>query len=209
LNHISFPSIDFSANALFKITEKLGIVGFDRLRLQEYLIPTTLEQCFSFLEYNFSSRLKTLFEKSIKIVAIHFYQIEVDVLEKFSFNVLEHILSSPSLKIQNETNLFQILIKLIESKSNYFSLLQYVYFCFVDSNVLNKFFSTITLYVVDFELFNIIKLNISHSQSISNSETRWIDESIIFTNETILVLQLLLILLVIDFPFGAMKTIVS
>jgi hypothetical protein len=140
LKGISFSSIDFSSNVLFTITEELEIIGFDQLLLQEYLIPTTLEESISFLEYSFSSRLKTHFEKSIEIVAFHFYQINVDILENFSFNVLEHILSSPSLKIQNETSLFQILIKFVEPKPNYFALLKYVYLCFVDRTVLDEFF---------------------------------------------------------------------
>lgn len=96
-------------------------------------------------------------KKIISFAASNFDQLDKEKLKKLEISVLEEIISSDSLKLEEEDTLLQLLIELYENDINYSYLFEYVIF----SNVKKE---TIKLFI---ETFDIEFLNLGIWKSIS------------------------------------------
>jgi hypothetical protein len=171
----SFSFEGFSLDVFFLVLDKLEIVGFEDLLLQLYPIPTQFKEALKFLQFKFAASLKTHLERSVQIVSSKFYKFNLSNVPEFSIQIFESILCSPSLKLLNENLLLQIILEKVKIDSNYFCLLKYVHFAFVNSDVLISFLSEVDLINIDFSLFQNIKNGLTEFKlSISQELTeRW------------------------------------
>jgi hypothetical protein len=166
----SFSFEGFCSEVLFQVVDKLEIIGFESLLFHIYPIPTKFKEALHYLQFNFAASLKTHFERSIQIVSSKFYKFNLSNIPEFSVQIFESLLCSPNLKILNENLLLQIILEKINIDSNYFCLLKYIHFAFVNSDVLINFLSEVDLINIDFSLFQNIKNGLTKFKLLISQE---------------------------------------
>jgi hypothetical protein len=157
LNGNSFSFTGFCAEVFFHVVDKLDIIDFESILLQSFPVPTQFKEALNFLQFKFASSLPTQFERSIQIMSFKFYKINLSNIPEFSIHIFESLLCSPNLKILNESFLLRIILKKTKIDSNYYSLLKYIHFSFVSSEILVNFLPLVDLINIDFSLFQNLK----------------------------------------------------
>jgi hypothetical protein len=77
--------------------------------------------------------------REIDFIASHFTEIDESSLKTLDDSILSQILSSSSLKIENEDWLYEHIWSLVESDRSHFSLVQFIKFEFVSAGVASRF----------------------------------------------------------------------
>jgi hypothetical protein len=77
-------------------------------------------------------------------VASHFYEFSVSDFDQLSASVLESILSDPSLVLQDEDSLFEIVHRRASEDLSYFGLLEFVRFEFLSDEAMKRAFEFIS-----------------------------------------------------------------
>lgn len=147
-----------------------GISFLSKLLSDKIPIPKTLDQSLQFLSYSIFQYLDEHFQQALKIVFEHFNEVSVQNFLSLSTDVLNFIFSSDQLKLQNEDQLFSLIINLIQQEENRFSLLNNVHFEFVSSELIISFFKDRYIDQIDFELFEHFKLKLFSEISFPYSE---------------------------------------
>jgi hypothetical protein len=102
-------------------------------------ISDSLEESLDFLANPFSQYLEEYFQNAIRIVIEHFNEVSVQDFLSLPNAIIESIFSSDQLVLQNEDQLFSLIINLIQHEENRFLLLHLIHFEYVSSQLLIQF----------------------------------------------------------------------
>jgi hypothetical protein len=152
---INFSKFDIkSIISVEKILNCSSILSFIQSQIQ---IPSNVYEATEFLQFYHCNELKEYFEKSVSILASQLEEISFEVLNSFSYEILEQIFSSKDLKIPNEDFLLTLIFHLIQNDQNKRRLYQFISFPAVSSNVLKHEFSNLRPEEIDSELLEALK----------------------------------------------------
>jgi hypothetical protein len=172
---ISFKGI--SSKILSIVIDSLEIIKFDEFLEKKIPISKSFDESVQFLQFNFSSRLKNHFSQSIQFVSSELYKFDESNIPKFELNTFEAIFSHSTFKIKSENAFFQIVKKVIETDSSFMILLKYIHLSFIDSTMLNEFFSSIEISHMNIELFEQLKSSFLGKKKGLHPQNRWIEQS--------------------------------
>jgi hypothetical protein len=79
----------------------------------------------------------------IEFIASKFFEFDASFVRSLCVNELEQVLEHGSLKLENENSLLDIILELSESDEEYYSLLKYIRFEFMDSDHVAAFMDAI------------------------------------------------------------------
>ncbi|KAK8842714.1 hypothetical protein M9Y10_025575 [Tritrichomonas musculus] len=110
----------------------------------EITTKDAIDQLISITEYtNINPETKEFFDKKIrslvKSVAVNFECIDKRKLRSLSYDIIEEIISSESLKLHEEDTLLQFVIELYENNHNNASLFEYIIFQNVSDDTFKNF----------------------------------------------------------------------
>jgi hypothetical protein len=120
-------------------------------------IPQTINESIKYLSHPNCEFNENHFKESISILIREFENITIEQFQFISNSHFEIILRSLSFQIENEDFLFKLIMKLIEQDSRRKSLLKFIKFSFVSSELLKKYFWNFSVEELDFELFEALK----------------------------------------------------
>jgi hypothetical protein len=142
-------------------------------------VPETLSQTISYLSMIGFQTLEHHFHQSLKILFEHFQDISIQTFCSIPIENLENIFSSNELILEDEDQLFNLIINLIKLDYNKKVLLKYIHFEYVSSHFIASFTQELQVEQIDIDLFESLKKGLCcdavHSYSqIPNS--RWIKQ---------------------------------
>jgi hypothetical protein len=148
--------------------------------------PQTIEESIDYLSKPNCEFFETHFQSSISILIQQFDHITQEQFKFISNSHFELILKSEELKIENEDFLFQLIISLIKEDSNRRSLLKFVQFSFVSSQLIQEYFCNFSIDEIDFELFEALKCGLFHvvfGKESGHSLNRWRNQTKLITKQ--------------------------
>jgi hypothetical protein len=119
--------------------------------------PQNIQEALEFLSNLSCHFYGNIFDKNLEILIQHFPEIRPDQFLKFSNFVLEKLLQSPKLQVDNEDILFNLIVELITRDSSRKILLKSIYFPAVSTSHLINFFNSFPAEEVDSDLFESLK----------------------------------------------------
>jgi hypothetical protein len=134
---------------LIGICKELWNTELLELTVGDVSIDLTISNVLDRLKFGRAAKLNIW--SMIEFVASNFSSFSTSLIELLDFSILNEILSCESLKIESDDNLCVEILKKTESDLNYFSLLSFVRFEYVSSDVILK---VICFIDSSFELFN-------------------------------------------------------
>ena len=108
----------------------------------------------------------------IEFIASKFSEFDASFVRSLSVNELEQVLEHGSLKLENENSLLDIILELSESDDEYYSLLKYIRFEFMDSDHVAAFMDAIYPSRIDSVLWasltRFVVSNLKDNRSVSD-----------------------------------------
>jgi hypothetical protein len=160
MNHLTGIPINldkFDFNSILSIIRELGCSSVQSLIFSQIQIPTTLSESLLFLKQYYCKDLEEHIHESISILSSQLKDVSSEELNSFSYEILEQIFTSKSLKIPNEDYMFELISHLIEVDPNRKRLYQFVLFPSVSSRLLKQQFSSLRAEEIDSELLEALK----------------------------------------------------
>ena len=133
--HLVRLSQEFENDEL--LSSLIGMINIDSLNLDEaiLLLSTGID-----LGTAFSDRFGNL----RNLVASHFYEIEKKTLDNLDLETLQLLISSPSLRIEDEDALYDFIRSRSQKDLRFASLFEFVYFDYLSANRIDNFSSFVT-----------------------------------------------------------------
>ena len=116
------------------LSSLLGMIQTESLKLEEVILLLRAGIEFG---TTFSSRFGNLRD----FVASHFYEIEKDILDNLDLETIQILLSSHSLKIEDEDSLYDFVKSRSENDIRFASLFEFIYFEYLSVNRIEDFAS--------------------------------------------------------------------
>ena len=117
-------------------------------------------------------------EEEVEFVASHFFEIERESLHKLSFEQLRSVLSSSSLKLDSEDQLFDFIVSVVEEDESKFSLFNEVFFENLSVDRMKRFceVSASLFSFFDSQLWSRLSHRLCLSVEASNKQERYTKE---------------------------------
>ncbi|OHS95422.1 hypothetical protein TRFO_10583 [Tritrichomonas foetus] len=106
---------------------------------------------------------KIYFEDEINFISRHFYSIEVDKLEIMPAEIIFDIVSNKNLCLENETQLYLFIKRMISISSDYYSLLSFVDFTYLSNDDIYDFISSFNIEYLNSSIWSRICLYSDHN----------------------------------------------
>jgi hypothetical protein len=120
-------------------------------------IPETLSQSIQYLSMKGCQSLENHFNQSLNIIFEHFHELSFHDISSIPLEHLEIIFSSDRLILEEEDQLFSIIINFAKLDSNKNVLFKFVHFEYVSSPLMISFFQDFHFGQFDFDLFEKLK----------------------------------------------------
>ena len=116
----------------------------------------------------------------IEFIACKFSEFDASFVRSLSVNELEQVLEHGSLKLENENSLLDIILELSKSDEEYYSLLRYIRFEFMDSDHVAAFMDAIYPSRIDSVLWESLTRIVARNCNRFMSDERYIDRGELF-----------------------------
>lgn len=173
---VSFNFEDYDLPALGYLIDFFGLSCLSHFMNTNIPIPKNLDETLDFLKKPACDMLEKQFNGAMSII---FHEIETHPHIEFNQLDAEHfgkLLSSTHLLVENEDAIFKFVVGVVQRNPTMKSLLHFVYYPAVSSNLLEDYFEQIPVDSIEPELFNSLKLRIFSDVGKPNCElpvNRW------------------------------------
>jgi hypothetical protein len=151
-------------------------------------IPETLSQSIQYISMKGCQSLENHFYQSMKIIFEHFNEISVQDFSSIPIESLEILFSSNQLILDDEDQLFNLILGIIQLDENKKVLFKYVNLEYVSSQFIISFFQDFQFEHLDIDLFKCFQRRLCCDVTSSSSDisfNRWKNHSKFLTRKDI------------------------
>jgi hypothetical protein len=165
----------YSLESLSCIIQLFKLSSLSQFISENLPSPQNIQEVLEFLSNHSWEFYPSIFDESIAILIQQFSEIRIDQFLKLSNFVLEKLLQSPQLRLDNEDTLFSLVVELIGRDPNRKVLLKLIYFPGVSTAHLIQFFNNFPVEEIDSDLFDSLKTRLFCDILLPNSipSSRW------------------------------------
>ncbi|OHS99969.1 hypothetical protein TRFO_33487 [Tritrichomonas foetus] len=160
----SFAKSITSSNVIHRIWRKLKYFK---------LLEKCSKRNFNINEINindFETNLSFI-DKELNYLAKNMYQVDVNKLEDFSLSILTYLFSRSDLKLQNESQIYKFIRKMVSKSSDFYQLFEFVNFSFLPEEDISDFFNQFDINYLTSNIWRCLVqyFNRNHSFSYQNN----------------------------------------